>query len=283
MRLGKLLATGFAGVLGAIVASAPASAHWVGAGSLAPISHHTVAGQSAKAYPSRATSRAATGIGPHVVGCTMWNDNSQDASDVAGATPATSGNIDSLDLTSGTLATDGTNLIATLSVINLGGLQGQPVSQATYNPFGETWIMRFTDAKGHKMYLSASWMSTLATDIPGDAQGSPTGFVFTYGYTTVAATGNSLDNGVGSANGAVDFSKNTITLWLPLSQFAYGDGTTSHTEALNVGDLLTTESGETFWAAGGVAVEAEEVADTDQPDGDNFTGYVIGHRGCAYA
>jgi len=272
MRSGKILAAVVVSGLGAILAFAPASAHWVGAAARISANAGGLGSRSA-------THSGLAGVkGPSALtSCTPFTDSSPDASDASGSV-----NIDSLDLTSGTISSDGTNLIVVMHVINLGGLGGLPLTPAPYNATQAEWKFGWSNAKGHAQFLEASWVDTQ----PGSLTSPQTGWSFSSGATNGGATpGDS--SGLGPATGVIDVSASTITIKAPLNSFKYGDITASKPDPLAVGELLTNESATTYWLAGAVVAGTGggllQTVDADAPTDDNFGGYQVGRNGCTTA
>ena len=244
--------------------------------------------------PARGNSHAASPIPAGT--CWLWSDSSDDADSVpagAGATPVTSGNLDTLDITKGGFYTDGKNLIVVLRIKNLTGVGGLPISSGdVYNPTFVFYKVTWSNANGDQHYMTASWVDpvTYQTGLnpPNAPSGAPSpsvnphsdGWAFQTGYTYT--NGITWDAITGDVNGIVDTTDNAIIMSAPLNSFETGDSTglNFRPDPIKPGDILTNVTGASHQGAIGTAftppanIYWTAPIDGDQPP-DTFGGWKV--------
>jgi hypothetical protein len=252
------------------------------------------AGHASSPARSHSTAPAAAPIPAGT--CWLWSDSTDDANSVpagAGPTPVSSGNLDTLDITTGGFYTDGKNLIVVLRIKNLSGVGGLPISSGdAYNPTFIFYKVTWNNANGHQHYVTASWVdpATYSSGLnPPNAPGGPPsptvsthadGWAFQTGYTYT--NGITWDAITGDVNGIVDTTDNAIIMSAPLDSFQTGDSTGMNfqPDPIHTGDVITGITGASHQGAIGTAftppanIYWTAAVDGDQPP-DSLAGWVV--------
>jgi hypothetical protein len=177
--------------------------------------------------------------------CTVFSDPSGDAQPTG-----STGNVSSLDVLAGGLATSGSTLTGTILVKSLDdGPGGTPAIAGD----GDVWYELWT-AGGATRFIGAEMPGTTEdTSNPG----IPVDFF--YGTVETSATGGTLYNQDGTATGSLDTAHGLVKVSVPLA-----------TMGLHAGEVLSATGAKTFESVGTPAGGLLETADTAGP-GKSYT------------